>query len=71
MGIMQSKCLWLNHVYFMNDYKEHQWLLDVANKHILHLAEEDDHEIHREVEGSVSASADSVHLLFFVRSRFA
>lgn len=31
--IIESKCLWLSHIRYMNDYMEHRWLLERAENH--------------------------------------
>jgi len=38
-SIITSKQLWLTNAYFMNDYMEHQWLIDKANRRILEMLE--------------------------------
>ncbi len=40
MGIMQSKCLWLSHAGYMNDYSEYKWLFEKTKKHFDRLATE-------------------------------
>lgn len=39
-GIIESKCLWLSHAGYMNDYMEHAWLFEKAKKHFDRLAGE-------------------------------
>jgi hypothetical protein len=38
-GILTSKSLWLSDAYYMNDYKEHRWVLDRAIEQLHELKE--------------------------------